>query len=200
MNNLNLVIQMKRLTQLHSVYSVQSIFYQWLIFHKMFVFVSITQIWISLLTALSPILNTSNVTSHFREAIVCDSNDEKCMSSKCSQCGNLEKLDDLYQCDDEQGDEILSYFQLETVDSKTVKIEKSDTVKDAIKVLKNQTKNFLMQVQCRLLYKWTFQKITVQFIKMKFKMHFSIIIKWIIYCCGLVWSWFRCCKLCISFR
>ena len=97
-----------------------------------------------LLTALSPILNTPNFTSHFREAIICDSNDVKYMSSKCSQCGNLEKLDDLYQCKDEQSGEILSYFQWETVDSKTVKIEKSDTVKDVIKVLKNQTKNFLM--------------------------------------------------------
>ena len=64
-----------------------------------------------LLTAFSPILNTPNGTSRFREAIVCDSNDEKCMSLKCSQCGNLEKFDDLYQCDDEQGDEVLSYFQ-----------------------------------------------------------------------------------------
>ncbi|CAF2053483.1 unnamed protein product [Rotaria magnacalcarata] len=97
-----------------------------------------------LLTALSRILNTPNLTSHFREAVVCDSNDEKCMSSKCNQCGNLEKFDDLYQCDDEQGGESLSYFQWETIESKIVKVEKSGTVKDAIKDLKNQTKNFLM--------------------------------------------------------
>ncbi|CAF2013388.1 unnamed protein product [Rotaria magnacalcarata] len=97
-----------------------------------------------LLTALSRILNTPNLTSHFREAVVCDSNDEKCMSSKCNQCGNLEKFNDLYQCDDEQGGESLSYFQWETIESKIVKVEKSGTVKDAIKDLKNQTKNFLM--------------------------------------------------------
>jgi len=98
-----------------------------------------------LLLSLNPILNTPKTTKLFREALVCDSNDEKCMSSQCENCGNLKNFDELFECDDEDSGKDLIYFQWQTIDSKIVKVEKSGTVRDAIDELKNQTSTFLMQ-------------------------------------------------------
>ncbi|CAF1572688.1 unnamed protein product [Didymodactylos carnosus] len=66
------------------------------------------------------------------------------MGSTCKKCGNLKKFDSLFECNDDDGGEDLSYFQWETDESRMVKIEKPGTVQDAIKNLKNKTKQFLM--------------------------------------------------------
>lgn len=97
-----------------------------------------------LLLSLSPILNAPKTTSRFREAIVCDSNDEACMASQCEHCGNLKHFDALFQCNDQVGGQDLTYHQWKTIDSKIVKVEKTGIVQQAINELKNQTSTFLM--------------------------------------------------------
>ena len=78
-----------------------------------------------LLLSLSRILNTPKTTSRFREAIVCDSNDETCMASQCEHCGNLKHFDALFQCNGQVGGQDLTYHQWKTIDSKIVKVEKN---------------------------------------------------------------------------
>ncbi|CAF3403688.1 unnamed protein product [Rotaria sp. Silwood2] len=97
-----------------------------------------------LLSSLNPILNTPRTTSLFREALVCNSEDEECMSSKCNNCGNLKNFDKLFECDDETRKKDLTYFQWKTNDSKILKMEQFGTVQNAINELKNQTYNFLI--------------------------------------------------------
>ncbi|CAF3132105.1 unnamed protein product [Rotaria sp. Silwood2] len=97
-----------------------------------------------LLRSLSSILKAPKTTVSFREALVCDSNNEKCISSTCEKCGELKNFDKLFEYDDEIGGKDLVYHQWETFDSKIVKIEKSGTIRDAIDDLKSQTEDFLM--------------------------------------------------------
>jgi hypothetical protein len=97
-----------------------------------------------LLSSLYPILNTPKTTRLFREVLVCNSDNERCMSSQCQICGNLKCFDDLFECNDDVIGQYLNYFQWETINSRIVKIEKSGTIQDAINELKNQTPNFLM--------------------------------------------------------
>ncbi|CAF1346632.1 unnamed protein product [Rotaria sordida] len=97
-----------------------------------------------LLCSLSSILKTPKTTASFREALVCNSNSEKCMSLKCEKCGELKNFDKLFEYDNDIGGKDLLYHQWETIDSKIVKIEKSGTIQDAIDDLKSKTKDFLM--------------------------------------------------------
>ncbi|CAF4199780.1 unnamed protein product, partial [Rotaria sordida] len=94
-----------------------------------------------LLCSLSSILKTPKTTASFREALVCNSNSEKCMSSKCEKCGELKNFDKLFEYDNDIGGKDLLYHQWETIDSKIVKIEKSGTIQDAIDDLKNCKQN-----------------------------------------------------------
>jgi hypothetical protein len=56
-----------------------------------------------LLLSLNPILNTPKTTQLFREALVCNSDNEQCMSLRCETCGDMTHFDEVYKCSDDDG-------------------------------------------------------------------------------------------------
>ena len=75
----------------------------------------------------------------FREALVCNSNDEKCMLSQCNSCGNLKMFDKFSKCSDKRSVKDLTSFRWETANSRVTKVKKNLTVQHATDELKAQT-------------------------------------------------------------
>jgi len=97
-----------------------------------------------LLSILNSTLDTPKTTRQLRESVVCDSNSHVCMSLLCENCGDLNRFDDLFKFDDGTYEKTLNYFQWETVESRIVKTEKTDTIRNIINELKRQTPTFLI--------------------------------------------------------
>ena len=87
-------------------------------------------------------------TSDFIEGCVCDTSDYKRMTGKCVSCSELKVFLVNYESKVE-GDDMMSevsWYQWESCDGRTVKVESRGTIEEAVCSVKEQMSKFLIHV------------------------------------------------------